>query len=411
MLAPRDEASTDGKSGGQSGRRRLSLSGRQVSIADADDPSLPIDNERSIIAGATTRRLSRVGDVVAPPHERTRKTSFKEVADKVRTGTKLTTAIAIQTADAQIEESAFFDKNVFEASSRSYGGLSDRARAVLRKLPIDRTDEDVMLLLDIIDRLSCFKKYPRSTKTALARVMEYERYDYGRILIKEGHDANELYFIVRGGVSIFSSQAGQHSRGKKVQVPVGGLGEGASFGELELIHNMKRKCTFICNLDGSEFLRIDKSDFKDVLQGNYEQEMKEKLLILVKLGITKDWPFFELQNLCGNCKFLEFAANKVIFGNTHEPSNFIYYITRGNCRIVREIYIIEKKHPYGQSSYRLATADDFKKRHDTRRRRGLGGKGLVMLQRRLWTITTFSEGKIISAQLETVIPEKQTGLK
>lgn len=44
---------------------------------------------------------------------------------------------------------------------------------------------------------------------------------------------------------------------------VGEMSEGDAFGELALLHNIRRTATIICKQD-SEFLRVDKPDFDEV---------------------------------------------------------------------------------------------------------------------------------------------------
>lgn len=44
---------------------------------------------------------------------------------------------------------------------------------------------------------------------------------------------------------------------------IGEMEEGDAFGELALLHNIRRPATIICKQD-SEFLRVDKPDFDEV---------------------------------------------------------------------------------------------------------------------------------------------------
>ena len=53
-----------------------------------------------------------------------------------------------------------------------------------------------------------------------------------------------------------------------VQV-VGEMSEGDAFGELALLHNIRRTATIICK-ENSEFLRVDKPDFDEV--GKYSKK-------------------------------------------------------------------------------------------------------------------------------------------
>ncbi len=51
---------------------------------------------------------------------------------------------------------------------------------------------------DVVDRLKCFMKYPRKMKEELAKVIFYETFSDGRVIIQQGHSGVSFYFIVSG---------------------------------------------------------------------------------------------------------------------------------------------------------------------------------------------------------------------
>ena len=57
-----------------------------------------------------------------------------------------------------------------------------------------------------MDRLKCFNKYNRKVKQELSRVIYYERYEDGRIIIQQGHVGVSFYFIVSGGVTVKATE-------------------------------------------------------------------------------------------------------------------------------------------------------------------------------------------------------------
>ena len=65
-----------------------------------------------------------------------------------------------------------------------------------------------------------------------------------------------FYFIVSGSVTVWVDDVDKNS-GKKRRHVMGQLDEGSTFGELALMHNVKRAATIVCK-DNGEFLRVDK---------------------------------------------------------------------------------------------------------------------------------------------------------
>ena len=282
-----------------------------------------------------------------------------------------------------------FCKSDFSMAAKAYGKLTQRARATLSKPAAERTDEELSQIYDVVDRLKCLSRYSRKVKHDLAKVMRYEVYNCGRVLIKEGHKAEEFYLIVSGSVNMLHTE---HMRsGQSRQRIVGTLDEGQCFGELELLYEMKRNATYVVRDPGSEFFCISKHDFQQVLYDSHEAIMNEKLDILLREDATKDWPYEDLTGLSSQCKLVEFASEKIILGNTNGDADVICHIVSGKCRLVRELYLVKIHRGQGRHSFRLATERDMEQSKLKSRRYGLRG-GITIVERHLWTISTIGQG-------------------
>ena len=64
-----------------------------------------------------------------------------------------------------------------QRDTRAYNGLTPRARGILLKKGVKRTGDDLAYLVEVVERLKCFRRYSRTIKRDLARVMIYERYE------------------------------------------------------------------------------------------------------------------------------------------------------------------------------------------------------------------------------------------
>ena len=52
-------------------------------------------------------------------------------------------------------------------------------------------------------RMPLFAKYPKNLKQDLARLLWYDRFKEGRVIVKQGDPGSRMYFVVSGpGVSL-----------------------------------------------------------------------------------------------------------------------------------------------------------------------------------------------------------------
>ncbi|CAH3175808.1 unnamed protein product, partial [Porites evermanni] len=160
-----------------------------------------------------------------------------------------------------------FNVNAFKPHVQSCGSLPPSIKKTLRKLSWNRTDEEIEVVLQVVKKLKCFDRYPMYVKRELARVLYYDMFEKGRVVIKQGHAGISFYFIVSGSVMVERMEEDRHTGEQHKQV-VGEMSEGDAFGELALLHNIRRTATIICKQD-SEFLRVDKPDFDELFFSYY----------------------------------------------------------------------------------------------------------------------------------------------
>ncbi|CAH1791879.1 unnamed protein product [Owenia fusiformis] len=273
------------------------------------------------------------------------------------------------------KEALSFDLNNFRASNKSYGGISVRAKRILAKNALERSEGDLLHLRDVIDRLKCFEKYSRKIKHELARVIEYESFQEGRIILQQGHVGIGFYFILKGSVSVLVTEVDK-TTGQNATVPIAVLEEGQSFGELALMHDIRRAATIKC-LQDSEFLRVDKPDFDMVLRVGQSYEWQRRLTALKAINIFKNLPIDDLNNCNNISRIVEFNDQTVIMGDQQEVSDYVYFVTAGKCKVVRVLTLLRQKTQYGSQQVVLPTRrylDLVKKKYDRKEWRELHGE-------------------------------------
>ena len=92
-----------------------------------------------------------------------------------------------------------------------------------------RTKAEVKTIAKILYRLKCFDHYPIQVKQELAKVVYLDRFEDGRIIIKQCHPGLFFYFIVSGAVTVERTEWDPVMKKCYVQ-KVGELQSGDSFG-------------------------------------------------------------------------------------------------------------------------------------------------------------------------------------
>lgn len=68
--------------------------------------------------------------------------------------------------------------------------------------PLERSSADKEYICDLIRKLRAFAKYSESLKENLAAVCIYQYLPAGRVIVRQGRKAENLYFIANGEVDL-----------------------------------------------------------------------------------------------------------------------------------------------------------------------------------------------------------------
>ena len=232
-----------------------------------------------------------------------------------------------------------FNVNAFKPEIQSWEGLSPKAKAILVKPSWLRTDDELKFLHRFTIRLKCFDRYPMYVRKELARVLCYESFEKGRVVIRQGDIGFNFYFILSGSVLVEMQEKDKRT-GKKLNMIVGELSSGAAFGELALLHDDRRRATIVCN-EYSEFLKVDKPDFDEVLKKNYEREWKERMQHFKEHPLFEGWTPANLHYAVESSQTVEYPPNTVILKDLATPSESIFFIVKGTCKVVQKVYFWE----------------------------------------------------------------------
>ncbi|XP_029461658.1 rap guanine nucleotide exchange factor 4 [Rhinatrema bivittatum] len=136
-------------------------------------------------------------------------------------------------------------------------GPDAHMRMILRKLPGQRTVDDLEIIYEELLHIKALSHLSTTVKRELAGVLIFESHaKAGTVLFNQGEEGTSWYIILKGSVNVVIY-------GKGV---VCTLHEGDDFGKLALVNDAPRAASIVLREDNCHFLRVDKEDFNRILR-------------------------------------------------------------------------------------------------------------------------------------------------
>ncbi|CAG2254440.1 unnamed protein product [Mytilus edulis] len=162
--------------------------------------------------------------------------------------------------------------------------LSNEAKTVLSMDPDERTEDHLKIaLLALNQAVNAFSEFPITMQRSLVRVGWYEHFEDKRVIIRQGHMADNFYLIISGTAIVTIMDTEQSVRTAAV------LTKGNSFGELALMHGSKRTATVTCK-NSVELLAVGRDDFIDIFMPITKDQEPEHIRFLRSINILHGWP-------------------------------------------------------------------------------------------------------------------------
>ncbi|KAK3731497.1 hypothetical protein QZH41_000320 [Actinostola sp. cb2023] len=238
------------------------------------------------------------------------------------------------------------------------------------KPPWMRTTANLKVFASIVDKLKSFAKYPQIVRQELSKIVFYECFENGRVIVRQGDVGFSFYFILSGGVTAEVSEKDEKT-GRVITQDVAEMFAGDMFGEVSLLHNIQRTATIICK-GKSEFLRIDKPDFDMTGKTIMISSVWVYSIVVASTGLVSwtypDLPVVQISNGCfkPDPYFYTFVAIAgfflplmvIIFAYS-----YVFKISFGHWRAIRRLTVpvIEYvPHHNPQSNQRRALTREIK---------------------------------------------------
>ncbi|KAJ3330414.1 hypothetical protein HDU76_005739 [Blyttiomyces sp. JEL0837] len=278
-----------------------------------------------------------------PGHESTKKTTalemwsqaLRKIVIMLRT-TNAITGVVKSTDDSDnidIRERQTMAANIIGFNIEDYRArkhsllwaLSADMRNALLKASEEKTNHEIELLGRLISSMPAFAKYDHSVRRALAKVIGYGSFGPGRIIVRQ--------------ICLVSGQVEVHKVIENESYGLSTLEAGDSFGELALLHNVKRSASIVTKVE-TELLWVNKEDFLDVLKQEELRDLEEKQQFLSSIPFFAEMSPQAIKHIALTSQSREVLPNNVLFAEG-DVTGFIYLLREGSCRIVKHVAMAE----------------------------------------------------------------------
>ena len=216
--------------------------------------------------------------------------------------------------------------------------LKEHTLQSLQVLPALRTEEDNEHLFSLVTGLKSFQKYQTSVQKELCKVVTYEKFGMARTVIRQGDPANSFYYILKGSVDVLKESP--NTMGGVYVHNVNELHAGDCFGELALIRKTTRAATIVTR-EPTEFLKLEKHDFKRIVRKRMKQDIKDRHKFLKEVHILESLSKREMRGLAEVCLPMEFKDGEIIY-KTGVKAGHVYFLKSGMVKLMKEVDITKK---------------------------------------------------------------------
>ncbi|XP_051172498.1 uncharacterized protein LOC127288852 [Leptopilina boulardi] len=219
--------------------------------------------------------------------------------------------------------------------------LTLKDRSILLIDPHQRTRDNRAYIWQLIRNLQAFKKYDDSLRESLAPDCRYQYVPAQRVIVRQGHTAEALYFIVSGQIILSKIEINNVS-GDKIETNVGTLKAGETFGEISLLHRVPRTLT-ITSKTPVDLLYISREYFNQILKHSLMEEWDILQDALINFNYFKGWDENTMRECCILSKVKNYKPNEIIIGDGKGMVNYVYFVLVGECKLIEHMIVEEKK--------------------------------------------------------------------
>ena len=212
--------------------------------------------------------------------------------------------------------------------------LLKRCYTALHKQPAERTEKEIMMLVDFTTTNKFFTdKFARigdPYHRELCRRMQHRVYRLGGYIIQQGEIGDEFYIIMTGTVRV---QLEPEDEGDDPKTLVA-LGPGDSFGELALLNEKPRAASCVSSSLKCEVMVIRKKDFKEILGKSHIATLQARAKWLRVVPLFRSLDPKSLLVVASHMSTRSYRRHEIIVKEgKHAGSMFL--LVKGRCRVFK----------------------------------------------------------------------------
>ncbi|XP_041462318.1 uncharacterized protein LOC121413512 isoform X1 [Lytechinus variegatus] len=276
------------------------------------------------------------------------KVIFKTKKDSERIEPHTFTSLAEEYQSDNMKLSGLsFDRNYFKVKKEV--GITQEVKHILSSPSYFRTKEQLGVALIGLQTMKSFAEYPLHMQEKLVKVAWYEFIPPKRVIIRQGHYAENFYFVICGSV-VVTILSNNPDTGESSLRTVAVLRRGSSFGEIAILHHGRRTAT-VSSQGPVHLLAITREDFFDIfMRGQEPGQEPEHVKFLRQINFMKYWPIEILKQHPEMCLFHFYKRGQVIVKDS-EKSEWIYVVKSGTCQVLMQLKAVKPNLHTGRDSF------------------------------------------------------------
>ncbi|KAK2192128.1 hypothetical protein NP493_38g06019 [Ridgeia piscesae] len=223
-----------------------------------------------------------------------------------------------------------FNPNHYKANKEIV--ISPEVKKLLTLASNCRTNDMVQRIVHSLQAMSSFSEYPLHMQEKLGRVAWYEEVAAKRLILREGHHAENFYFILSGQALV--KKIVKDKRGRLTMNVMGRLSKGESFGEIALLYRLRRTAS-VESVSNMTLIVIRGEDFKDIFI-NAKNGEPEHVTFLRGIKFLERWPIDTLKESPEMTLFHFFRRGHVIVPDS-ATNEWLYIVMTGTCHVMKAL--------------------------------------------------------------------------
>uniref|UniRef100_A0A182KBM0 Cyclic nucleotide-binding domain-containing protein n=1 Tax=Anopheles christyi TaxID=43041 RepID=A0A182KBM0_9DIPT len=267
------------------------------------------------------------------------------------------------------------------------GTLTIIEKKILNSPPEARTKEHRRALRTVLRKLECLQELTADQLEDLAACATFEYFGPGRVVLREGHHPNAVYFLANGEITVsrlrWDSIYLRHN-----DTPCGTRTRGQMFGEIALLHDCPRTATCTTATD-CELLCLGRTDFDRILKHTLLERWRQLQLALERFDYFKYWTNDQVRECCLLSRIVAFEPQQKL--PVDGDAQYTYFVLSGQCMILQCLTVAKVN---GTSAYRLVPIATNESSTDKQTSTGEGDDPTQSIEHRFIDVGTFSCGSV-----------------